>query len=588
MKCGIIGSGGASVRAVAVGTLLFALSMSQAPALHAAVVSQQEPSGRYRVLVVPLESSALDKRFGEKVSRELSTRLEEYNTHAPIPEREFKRALKRYEIKQEDLNAIKARQLGNLMGAQVVFYGTVTVANAAGNVYAVDAAFIDVTTGDQVGVPEVRIPDKSDTSVERVADEASAAFQEQVRFVRARQFCAEYVGSQQPENALRNCNEALSINGTSVHALFNKGLAFRLMYETENSSAGTNGWADSAVTYFEEVLEYDPGHRPAMQNAAYIYSKTGDAEKASELYKLYLELDPANVPVRLTVAYDMAQAGLLREAIDIIEAGLDYVEDDPELLQYLGDYALRYSADDSTYLDRAISAYSEVLRIKGEETDPAVIRNVIAALTQASRTDEALAFSEEALESHSDNPQLWSLYADALGRAGRHSEAVVAMNEVLQLDPAYPRAYLKRGQFKLESGDDTGAMADFNLAIDSGSSTDDEVFRFFWARAIPARNAGRLAEATVDFERASQFVPADKRQELEFWWGYTYYQLGDQLAKPENASVNQLRRAQANFQAAIAHFNRAGSVKAEIPGLKDAADKWLLNVDARIRQLTRS
>lgn len=584
MKSGSIVSVGTGVGALVGATLIFSLSLPVALEAHAATFDLQEPGGRFRVLVVPLACRDLDKKFGEKVAEELRSNLEDFSTHAPIPENEYKRALKRYEVKEEELNPIKARQLANLMGAQVVYYGACV---PSGTSYQVDAGFIDVSTGDEVNAPELKISDKSDESVARVAQASIGAFEKQVRFVRARQFCADYVNSQQPDNALRNCNEALEINSTSIPALFNKGLAFRQLYENEESG-GTNGWADSAVYYFERVLEQDPGRREAIQNAAYIYSQIGEAEKASELYRQFLELDPANVPVRLKVAYDMAQAGLMAEAIDIIKEGLQYSEENVDLLQSLGDYALRYSDEDSTYVDTAVEAYEQVLTLKGEETDQAIIENALAAYTRANRSQEAIAFAERALESFSDSPRLWSLYADALGRDGRLADASAAMDRVIELDPSYPNAYLKRGQFKLQNGQDQAAMADFNLAIQSGSSTAADVYRLFYSAAHVARNDHDYAEAVDYFGRAAEFAPADQKQDLEFWWGYTFYQLGEALAKPEDAGLNQLQRAQQDFQAAMTHFNRAGSVRREIPQLKDATDRWLLNVDARIRQIQRS
>jgi len=584
MKSGSDVSMGMGVGVLIGAALMFILSLPTALESRAATFEPQEPGGRFRVLVVPLACRDLDRKFGEKVAERVSKTLEDFSTHAPIPENEYKRALKRYEVKEEELNPIKARQLANLMGAQVVFYGSCT---PSGTSYQVAAGFIDVSTGDEVAVPDMSVRDKSDASVESVANASIEAFEKQVRFVRARQFCADYVGSQQPDNALRNCNEALEINANSIPALFNKGLAFRQLYENAESG-GTDGWADSAVYYFERVLEQDPGRREALQNAAYIYSQIGEAEKASELYRQYLELDPANVPVRLKVAYDMAQAGLMSEAIAIIQEGLEYSEENVDLLQSLGDYSLRYSDEDSTYVDIAVSAYEQVLTLKGEETDQAIIENALAAYTRANRSQEAIAFAERALESHSDSPRLWSLYADALGRDNRFADASAAMDRVIELDPSYPNAYLKRGQFKLQGGQDQAAMADFNLAIESGSSTASDVYRLFYSAAHVARNGHDFAEAVAYFERAGQFVPADQKQDLEFWWAYTYYQLGEDLAKPENAGLNQLQRAQQNFQAAQAHFNRAGSVRREIPQLKDATDRWLLNVDARIRQIQRS
>ncbi|UCC47896.1 MAG: tetratricopeptide repeat protein [Gemmatimonadota bacterium] len=575
-------AGSRGVGLAALGALVCALSALLALESHAAITAQQEPGGRFRVLVVPVESRALHRRFGEDVADEISERLADFATHTPIPEREFTRALRRYEVRQEDLNAIRARQLANLMGAQVVFWGSVA---ASGRAYDVEASFIDVATGEEVPVPTVTIADRSDESVQRVADAAIQAFETQVRFVRARQFCAEYVSSQQPENALRNCNEALEINPSSVNALYHKGLAFRQLFENENS--GTDGWADSAIVYFESVLENDPGHRDAMQNAAYIYSQIGDAENASEYYRAYLELDPGNIPVRIRVAYDMAEVGLMAGAIDIIQEGLVHAGSDTTLLQSLGDYALRHSEEDSTYVDVALQAYERVLEIKGEQTDLRIIENTIAAYTRADRVAEAVTFAERALESHEDSPRLWSLYADALSRLERYSEAATAMDRVLELDASYANGYLKRGQFKLQAGDEAGGMADFNYAIEEGLSSRADVFRVFWGQAINARNSGDYGTGIRNFERAQRFVPADQRQELEFWWGYTYYQLAERLAQPEDAGLSQLQRAQANFQAAMQHFQQAGNVRREVPQLRDATERWLLNVEARIRQLSR-
>jgi tetratricopeptide (TPR) repeat protein len=580
MKFGISGSGDTVLRSLAVVALLAGLTLSSTPN---SLAIAQEPGGRFRVLVVPMQSKALDDDFGEDVAKELRDRLEDFATHAPIAENEFKRALKRYEVKPEDLNAIRARQLANLMGAQVVFWGEV---NKAGAGYEVDAKFIDVKTGDEVAVPKVTVRDDNDEAVKKVAAAAIDAFQEQVKFVRARQFCADYAGSQQPENAIRNCNEALEINPKSVDALYNKGLAFRQLYENEQQQ-GTNGWADSAITYFERVLENDPGRRIAMQQAAWLYSKMGEANKATELYKQYLELDPGNVPVRLKVAYDLANADLMPEAIEIIQGGLEYAENDTTLLQSLGDYALQYSSEDSSYVDIALDAYKKVLELKGAQTDVALIENAIAAYTRADKPQEAVQFAEQALESHSDSPRLWSLYADALGRMERYSEAAAAMDSVIALDESYQHAYLKRGRFKLQAGNEDAALADFQKAIQVGSSTESDVFTLLWAEAIQNRNNGNYTKALPFFEKAAEYAPADKRQELQFWWGYTNYQLGEQLANPQDAGINQLQRAQSQFQASLQHLNQAGQVKKEIPQLKDAAQKWLLNIEARIKQLSR-
>lgn len=555
------------------------------PAAHALA---QEPGGRFQVLVVPLESEALDDDFGEDVAKAIRDRLEDFTTHRPIAENEFKRALKRYEVRRQDLNAIRARQLANLMGAQVVFWGAV---QRAGSAYEVDAKFIVVKSGDEVAVPKVTVTSDRNEEVNKVAEAVIDAFGKQVQFVRSLQFCGEYVSSSQPDNAIRNCNEALEINPRSVEGLYNKALAFRQKYEN-GEEGGTNGWADSAIVYFERVLENDPGRRPAMLNLAWLFTQIGNADRASDLYKQYLELDPGNVPVRLQVAYDLAQAGLMPEAIEIIQAGLEFAENDTTLLQSLGDYSLQYSGEDSTYIDVAIEAYERVLELKGAQTDLSVIENVIAANNRAGRPADAVQFAERALESRSDSPRLWSLYADALAQLNRYNDAAAAMDSVVALDATYGHAFLRRGRFKLKAGNEQAAMADLRQAIETGTSTEQDVFNLLWSEAIATRNNAnnprRYVESLPLFEKAAQFAPADQRQEVHFWWGYTHYQLGEQLADPQDVGINQLQQAKANFEAAIRNFDQAGNVRREVAQLRDGADKWMLNVDARIKQLQRS
>jgi hypothetical protein len=125
----------------------------------------QEPGGRYRVLVIPFESRALDRRFGDKVADEIRERLKDFPTHAPVEEKDFNRALKQYDLEDEELNVIRARQLANLMGAQVLYFATLV---GVDGVFEVNGVFIDVRTGDEVPVPPVRVSDRSNESVDRV------------------------------------------------------------------------------------------------------------------------------------------------------------------------------------------------------------------------------------------------------------------------------------------------------------------------------------------------------------------------------------------------------------------------------------
>jgi len=96
-----------------------------------------------------------------------------------------------------------------------------------------------------------------------------------------------------------------------------------------------------------------------------------------------------------------------------------------------------------------------------------------------------------------------------------------------------------------------------------------------------------MTGALDDFELAAEFAPSNKRREVQFWWGYTHYQIAERLADPDDAGLRQLQRAQQNFAAAKRHFGQAGSVRPEVPRLIEATDTWLLNVEARIKQIQR-
>jgi tetratricopeptide (TPR) repeat protein len=161
------------------------------------------------------------------------------------------------------------------------------------------------------------------------------------------------------------------------------------------------------------------------------------------------------------------------------------------------------------------------------------------------------------------------------------------MDQVILLDAVYPRAHLKRAMWKIERGEEAAALADLDQAIESGNVPRDDVFGLFWSQGLSLRGEGRLTEAAQYFERALRYAPADRRQDVEFWWGYALFQLGEQLAKPDEASLSELQRAQQSFQAAKGHFARAGSVRREVPQLAEATDQWLENVGARIRRLSR-
>ena len=85
----------------------------------------QEASARFRVLVPDVPPAGTESRkFGERFAKQLREMINDMATHQPVEEKELKDALKRFDMKMEDLTCVKTRQLGQQIQAEVVFCGS--------------------------------------------------------------------------------------------------------------------------------------------------------------------------------------------------------------------------------------------------------------------------------------------------------------------------------------------------------------------------------------------------------------------------------------------------------------------------------
>lgn len=552
------------------------------PAAYAAAQQEGGVGGRWKVLVVPLDTEGLNRRFGQDVADRVIKGLKQFATHTAISKSELRKACRTYRVKCEDLNAITSRQMAAQLKAQVVMFGTV---KPDGDAYRVNAAFTDVKTGDEIRVPSMAVRGRGDA--DRVAQEILSAFESAVTFQRARAFCQQYVGSRQPENALSNCDRALAINPRSSVALYYKGTAFRLLGETDTAHAAAH--FDSAIAYYDKVREVQPGHKDALQSLAWVHSRKGNADLALKLYREFLALDPENTAVRLAVAHDLAQDGLYHEALDLLNEGLKGNGEKIDLWQYKGTLSLRLAQDEAPYADSAIVAYRKVYEARGAEADTTIVTNLLAAYAQAGRLGEALAFGEKALQTHPNSAGLWSQYAVALPKAKRHRDAAAAMDRVLQIEPDYPNGYVRRGRYRYNAGDETGAHGDFRRAVERGQATADELADYLFAEGYQAFSKGKdLARAQGLYKAALQYCKDPRRcSQIHFFWGYALYVTGSELDKRED--LRSIRRALDLFQQATPHIRKGRAARAkDAQKILEDLEVFIAREQARIKQAQRS
>ncbi len=608
--------------------------------------------GEIRVLVAPLVThDGIRARFGERVADRVRDRLQQFSGMRPIEKNRIEDALKEYQLSPENMSAIEWRQLASRLNAQMVMVGE---ARRGGQGVQVEVNFVDPESGDELPVESFSVGD--DGQDRQAAEQIAGGLEEQVQFQRSVVFCAEYLASEQIEDAARNCQQALAINPNSTRALYLQG---RIYMEMEDFS--------SAKQNLERVLEENPSNTDALQSLAYTEAKLGNTQRASTLYQEYLQYNPDAVDVRLNVAFEMASAGALAEAMEILQEGVDRDSTNAALWEYLGRVALAKgtqrqpagtggpdmpegategqtapaegaanggSVSDTAAVRLAVRAYDKVLELREGDIDPTILTNVIAAHLALGELQQALDFSERALErlrrpsadgAGSPEPgdaaaqgegqeeeaegegqeqaqgegqagageealevpgraeetreetqaRIHSLRADIFARMERPRDAIRELDQVLELNPEYENALMRRGQQRLRAGNTEGAMQDFRAAVQRGQDR-NAVAQTLFARGYQDYfQRDQFSAAAEMFRTALEFAERqDLQQQINFFTAYSYYQQGAQIDNQNRGEeCEPARRALNLFQRVAPLLDRSGNYQAQAQSqLREALD----------------
>jgi tetratricopeptide (TPR) repeat protein len=540
-------------------TVALSLTIAVTGLVAALPLAAQDPapspsSNRFRVLVPTLERRGEARGdFGKKVAEQVAKQISGLPTHQPVEAKEVKEALRKYKIKEEELDCIKSRQLAVQINAELVMCGAVEGGQ-------VSAQFISARTGETFEVAPFAATDPT-----AAAQHIYKSFENYVRQISLAAFCRDYLASQQWAQALENCNQALSINATSQTALNMKGMAlYRMSMSADQSAVTDSVRLREAYDVYRKVIELNPVEQDALKQAGIIAARLGQAEQSRTYFRQYMELNPGDAAVRLAIAGEASRSGDAEGALRIVEEGLAADSANIDLATYAGHFAVQAAAratEDKAAQQRlfetAVRHYTKVRTAKGAETDAGVLQNMIQALVQLGRHGEAVNIGREAVAANGKESNLWLAYATALTGANQLDAAIAALDTAVARDPKNERAVGRRAAVLLEAGRLDAATEAFRAAIAAGVMDASTAAQLVFNQGYESYRAQNWDNALRFFQTSGELATEAKaRGQANFWSGMIYYQRGIATAKPQNAKA--AKAALPQFQRALSFLQGSG------------------------------
>lgn len=564
-------------------------------AVSAELPAQQQgkqASGRTRVLVPPLQTANdVDDDFGRNVAERVRERLQDFDILTAVTSDEIDDALDEFDLDRDQMTPVQWRQLAGQINAGLIIFGEATPASGGG--VDVQMRFVDAKTGDELRAPSFSVSGDGGDGRQAAADQIAGSLDTQVTFMRSLLFCEDYFNAEQYEDALRNCNKALSINESSTRAHMVRGQIYREQEQWEEARKD-----------FAAVVENNESNTTALQNLAFVNAQLGNTDRATELYREYLNFNPDDAQIRLNVAYNLASAGALDQSISLLQEGIARDSTNANLWEYMGDVALRKGTassgkevkaqgggevQDTSAVRLAVTAYEHVLDIRGDSAEPSLIQNTIKAQMQMGNLEEALQFANRALNERPEDATTLGLKASVLARQENYEQAASVMDSVIDADPDFNQAYVRRGSYRLQSGAPVEeVLPDFKEAVKSGTSGNVIANRMLAVGYNDYFQNDDFETASQLFQTGLEFAEqgSDIAHQLHFFRGFTAYRQGE-IVDQQNTeeACEPARQSREYFQQAQSHLKQAGQVQpANQKKLRKAAGDYIYRQNQIIKK----
>ena len=532
------------------------------------------------ILVAPVAvTEPVDRRFGERIAEEIRDGLKIFPGYIAIERDDARDLIDDYDLDERTMSAIEWQQLGMQMNAARVRVGP-AVAGPGG--VEVDVNFLEPNSGDRL--PMVAFTVADDDSHEVAGAQIMGQLGQGVEYLRSLAFCGDYLASEQPMDAISNCNAALALNPASDRAHSLRGRAHML----------NEAWGEAAAD-LQGVVDNNASDTDALESLAFTYAQLGDGAASLRYYQRFLDFRPDDVDTRLRIAYELTQAERWTETVQLLQDGVERAPDNVGLLEYLTAASLEAGqtageVTDPAMIRVAVDASGKLVALQGDAVNPSTLSNATNAYMLLEEYDNALAFSDQALAAISSSDgsgegemsreellaQVHASRSTIYDRMENPEMGVAELEQALAYNPNVPNGRQRLAALKMKAGDTEGAVADFRAAVAAGADANqvgNAIFSLGYnSYYVPQTRVeygsidlGELNTALDLLDVATEFVQdTDLSQQIHFFLAYGYFLRGSAFDSRNEADMAcaPARTALGAFQRVSPHLAQAGTVQA--------------------------
>jgi tetratricopeptide (TPR) repeat protein len=504
------------------------------------LAAQEQPAAstaaaKFKVLVPSIERAADAKgNFGRDVAEELRKLIAKMPRHEPVERKEMQETIRKFTLKEEEMGCVQYRQLSLHMKTELVLCGRWAGSNGA---FRLDSLkFINANTQEEISLPAMTAP-----SAKEAASQIFTQFDRWVTALFHAFVCYEYLGSNDWDRAISNCEEALKINPNSSKA--NSGIGFALFSKANAANPPDQALLQRSLALYKKVLDNaTTPEQEALKMAGIIAARLGQNEASRKYFADYLELNPGDADVRIQIASEQHKAGDSEGALRVVEAGLKTDSTDSALLTFGAIYAVqaafktneakqkepgKIAPEARTLYETAARYYKRLFDFKNGDVEAGVIPGMIQTLVVLERAPEAVEIGRRAVANpKTNNAAILAAYAGALANAGNNAEALRVFDEAIaKNDTSVTGLRGRKADVQLRSGDLAGALTAFRASVAAGEQKTDDVSNLIWVVGYTENYGKQNWEGFLRYiDAAGQFAQStDEKSKLSYWGGISWY-----------------------------------------------------------------